>query len=187
MRLKDSIQSDSGQLITNLETGTAPLAVASTTKVANLNADKIDDLDSMDFMRAIAHVGGYYQMAAPGANKVSFIRTTSQGLLPCESSGSIFVGSSQIGSDTAPFGGVYSRHFDSQWVHVNKGKANDDGGVTLYGADWNYIITFRSSYGTLANSNSTYGINEGWAMFFRINDQANRGWIFRRGSTNRLL
>jgi len=42
------------QLISTVATGTAPLAVTSTTKVANLNVDRIDDLDSADFLRSNA-------------------------------------------------------------------------------------------------------------------------------------
>jgi len=40
------------RLISTIATGTAPLTVTSTTKVANLNADLLDDLDSTKFMRA---------------------------------------------------------------------------------------------------------------------------------------
>lgn len=36
----------SGQLVSTKATGTAPMTVASTTKVANLNADLLDDLDT---------------------------------------------------------------------------------------------------------------------------------------------
>jgi len=39
------------QLISTIATGTEPLTVASTTKVTNLNADLLDDLDSTKFMR----------------------------------------------------------------------------------------------------------------------------------------
>lgn len=40
----------SGQLVSSLATGTAPLSVASTTKVANLNADLLDDLSAVDLL-----------------------------------------------------------------------------------------------------------------------------------------
>ena len=39
------------RFISTQATGTAPLTVSSTTKVVNLNADKLDDLDSIDFAR----------------------------------------------------------------------------------------------------------------------------------------
>lgn len=45
-----------GQLKSTVVTGTAPLSVASTTKVSNLNADKLDDLDDTDFVRTTGTV-----------------------------------------------------------------------------------------------------------------------------------
>ncbi|MBI2675600.1 MAG: hypothetical protein HYX24_04025 [Candidatus Aenigmarchaeota archaeon] len=46
-----SIRTDS-QLISTIATGTAPLSVSSTTKVANLNADLFDDQDSSFYLNA---------------------------------------------------------------------------------------------------------------------------------------
>ncbi|OGJ39761.1 MAG: hypothetical protein A2411_03205, partial [Candidatus Pacebacteria bacterium RIFOXYC1_FULL_39_21] len=40
------------QLISTVAIGTSPLAVTSTTKVTNLNADRLDDLSSADFLRS---------------------------------------------------------------------------------------------------------------------------------------
>lgn len=48
------------QLISTFATGTAPLVVASSTKVANLNVDLLDGLDSSDFAAAIGS-GNYIQ------------------------------------------------------------------------------------------------------------------------------
>ena len=42
----------SNQFISTLATGTAPLSVLSTTKVANLNVDLFDDLNSDQFLRS---------------------------------------------------------------------------------------------------------------------------------------
>ena len=44
----------SSQLVSSVATGTAPFAVTSTTKVTNLNADKLDGLTSGDFLRSNA-------------------------------------------------------------------------------------------------------------------------------------
>jgi len=41
-----------GQVSSSVATGTAPLSVASTTKVANLNSDLFDDLSSLSFLRS---------------------------------------------------------------------------------------------------------------------------------------
>jgi hypothetical protein len=45
-----SIDAD-GQIVSYLSTGTAPLVIASTTKVANLNVDQVDGLDDTDLVR----------------------------------------------------------------------------------------------------------------------------------------
>lgn len=42
--------------ISNVATSTAPLTVASTTKVTNLNADKLDDLEAVDFTKEAQNV-----------------------------------------------------------------------------------------------------------------------------------
>jgi hypothetical protein len=44
----------SSQLVSSVATGTAPFAVTSTTKVTNLNADKLDGLTSSNFLRSNA-------------------------------------------------------------------------------------------------------------------------------------
>ena len=44
----------SSQLVSSVATGTAPFAVTSTTKVTNLNADKLDGLTSGNFLRSNA-------------------------------------------------------------------------------------------------------------------------------------
>ncbi|MDQ5885349.1 MAG: hypothetical protein QG645_513 [Patescibacteria group bacterium] len=55
------------QLISTIATGTAPLQVASTTKVANLNADLLDGYTASDFA-----------LASPSGNYVKFAPTTAQ-------------------------------------------------------------------------------------------------------------
>ena len=50
-----------GQIISSVANGTAPLVVASTTKVTNLNADLLDGLDSTAFALASGSSAGYIQ------------------------------------------------------------------------------------------------------------------------------
>lgn len=52
--------SASGQITSTVATGTAPFVIASTTKVANLNVDLLDGLDSTDFATAAHHHDATY-------------------------------------------------------------------------------------------------------------------------------
>ena len=67
-------------------------------------------------------------------------------------------------------------------IYANRAGSYNSGGVSLYyNADpSNYGIMFRgtSSYGTHG------GVTSDWATYFTMSDTTNRGWIFRRGSTN---
>ena len=61
----------SGQLTNSVATGTAPLSVASTTVVANLNADLLDGLDSTSFLRSNANTtysGGLFTVTTPAGS-----------------------------------------------------------------------------------------------------------------------
>lgn len=48
IKTDSNVESD-GQLVSNVITGTAPLAVSSTTMVPNLNADQVDGMEGSDF------------------------------------------------------------------------------------------------------------------------------------------
>ncbi len=65
------------------------------------DADKLDGLDSIGFMRQ-ALLGGYYGLAPNGSNS-SYVRTTQSGLLPYQSGGSSYVGTSSW-----PFSKMYA-------------------------------------------------------------------------------
>ena len=49
MNLSLATLSASGQITSTVATGTAPLVIASTTKVSNLNADQLDGYEASDF------------------------------------------------------------------------------------------------------------------------------------------
>lgn len=94
----------SGQISSTLATGTAPLVVASTTKVTNLNADLLDGNDS-----------AWFQQALVSGTSIKTVNGTS--LL---GSGNIAVagGQSQIvtsfsGTLTLPFTGSSRRYFNA--------------------------------------------------------------------------
>lgn len=56
----------------DVTTGTAPLTITSTTKVANLNVDKLDDLEAADFVRLSGTVGETITGAKAFSGKPTF-------------------------------------------------------------------------------------------------------------------
>jgi hypothetical protein len=64
----------------------------------------------------------------------------------------------------------------TNWLNVNRGNSQTDGGITLYGGDINYGITFRTT-----KDQGTHGYVSGdWATYFTMSNSAGRGWIFKR-------
>lgn len=64
----------------------------------------------------------------------------------------------------------------TNWLNVNRGNSQTDGGITLYGGDINYGITFRTT-----KDQGTHGYVSGdWATYFTMSDSNGRGWIFKR-------
>lgn len=64
----------------------------------------------------------------------------------------------------------------TNWLNVNRGTSQTDGGITLFGGDVNYGIIFRTT-----KSQGTHGYVSGdWATYFTMSDSAGRGWIFKR-------
>jgi hypothetical protein len=49
----------SNQLRSTVTTGTAPMIIASTTKVSNLNVDRVDDFEAKDFFNGVIDIAGY--------------------------------------------------------------------------------------------------------------------------------
>ena len=64
----------------------------------------------------------------------------------------------------------------TNWLNVNRGKSQTDGGITLYDGNINYGIMFRTT-----KDQGTHGYVSGdWATYFTMSDSAGRGWIFKR-------
>ena len=64
----------------------------------------------------------------------------------------------------------------TNWLNVNRGNSQTDGGITLYGGSINYGIIFRTT-----KDQGTHGYVSGdWATYFTMSDSAGRGWIFKR-------
>ena len=65
---------------------------------------------------------------------------------------------------------------NTNWLNVNRGTSQTDGGITLYGGDVNYGIIFRTT-----KNQGTHGYVSGdWATYFTMSNSAGRGWIFKR-------
>lgn len=64
----------------------------------------------------------------------------------------------------------------TNWLNVNRGNSQTDGGITLYGGDINYGIIFRTT-----KDQGTHGYVSGdCATYFTMSNSAGRGWIFKR-------
>ena len=64
----------------------------------------------------------------------------------------------------------------TNWLNVNRGSSQTDGGITLYGGDINYGIIYRTT-----KDQGTHGYVSGdWATYFTMSDSVGKGWIFKR-------
>lgn len=64
----------------------------------------------------------------------------------------------------------------TNWLNVNRGSSQTDGGITLYGGDINYGIIYRTT-----KDQGTHGYVSGdWATYFTMSNSAGKGWIFKR-------
>lgn len=64
----------------------------------------------------------------------------------------------------------------TNWLNVNRGNSDTDGGITLFGGDINYGIIFRTT-----ENQGTHGYVSGdRATYFTMSNSAGRGWIFKR-------
>lgn len=64
----------------------------------------------------------------------------------------------------------------TNWLNVNRGNSQTDGGITLYDGDIKYGIIFRTT-----KDQGTHGYVSGdWATYFTMSNSAGRGWIFKR-------
>lgn len=64
----------------------------------------------------------------------------------------------------------------TNWLNVNRGSSQTDGGITLYGGDINYGIIYRTT-----KDQGTHGYVSGdWATYFTMSNSTGKGWIFKR-------
>lgn len=64
----------------------------------------------------------------------------------------------------------------TNWLNVNRGSSQTDGGITLYGGDINYGIIYRTT-----KDQGTHGYVSGdCATYFTMSNSTGRGWIFKR-------
>ena len=64
----------------------------------------------------------------------------------------------------------------TNWLNVNRGNSQTDGGITLYDGDVKYGIIFRTT-----ENQGTHGYVSGdWATYFTMSNSTGRGWIFKR-------
>lgn len=66
-------------LESDVATGTAPLTIASTTKVANLNADKLDDLEGAAYAILAGQSGGQTLKGGTGSGETLTLESTAHG------------------------------------------------------------------------------------------------------------
>ena len=108
------------------------------------------------------------------ANRTGIQVTTAGAVIPVKAE-SGQVNAQSIGTSSNYFNSMYTR-----WLHVNMGGSGNDGGITLYNASPSYAIYFRQTSSTGTHSY----VNSDWATYFTMDNTNNRGWIFKRGSTN---
>lgn len=80
-------------------------------------------------------------------------------------------------------GNYYWSSISTRWLHANRGSSSTDGGITLYGTSNTYGIMFRGT-----SNMGTHGwVTSDWATYFTMNDQNNRGWVFRRHNSRNVF
>lgn len=105
----------SGQITSSVASGTAPLVIASTTKVANLNADKLDDKDWAE----PAAIG----VTTPSSGKFTTLEATGQ------------VTENVTGVMQDANGGLWKRGFNSEEITLSTGGVTTDSVANLLPAD----------------------------------------------------
>lgn len=80
-------------------------------------------------------------------------------------------------------GSYYWSSMSTRWLHANRGGSNADGGITLYGTSPDYGIMFRGT----SNQGAHGWVTSDWATYFTMNNQDNRGWIFRRYNSKNVF
>ena len=121
------------QLKSTIATGTAPLVVSSTTKVANLNADLLDNLEASQFLRSDTNTSltGQLSLSDSGSNTINSI---------------VINAPNAQGTDPASLRGIEIRHSAAGGVQIGglRGSSYDDYFVVrttkTNASDWTEII-----------------------------------------------
>lgn len=80
-------------------------------------------------------------------------------------------------------GNYYWSSMSTRWLHANRGSSSTDGGITLYSTSDTYGIMFRGT-----SNMGTHGwVTSDWATYFTMNNQDNRGWVFRRHNSKNVF
>jgi hypothetical protein len=169
----------SSPIASSVATGTAPLSVASTTLVTNLNADRLDGVDAAGFAAAgHTHQAAHFSLLAETMrpidssigydNTSAYLKTTLNSTLPATSyigqlnlpDGSTISGARCYGQDSDPAGefsfglyryGVATPPYTAVTSYVSSGAAFSGGAVTL-------TATVVSTYAVVDNATYSYGL-----------------------------
>jgi hypothetical protein len=149
------------QLISNIATGTAPLTVASTTKVTNLNADLLDGLDtsSSNVISTVVVRDGNGDFAARNITATSLIGSLSNTL----TAGSYLTGTSYNNSSAVTFA-VDATSANTASKVVARGSAGEFsmGALTASTGTFSGVVTVSNDSSTL------YGPNSTWSQYLRV-------------------
>ena len=146
----------SGQITSTLTTGTAPFSIASTTKVANLNADFLDDQTGSYYQNSDNQsagtlpsgrlAGAYTGITGVGSLTVSGNAVINGTALGWDASLNPFV---QVGNTLALIGVAGSTRIYNNLYY--DGATRYASGTTIFGSVW----SFDTSTGTLAYANTS--------------------------------
>lgn len=189
-------------------TGTAPLTVASTTLVSNLNADLLDNQQGSYYQNASnlnsgtvpdARISGSYNglvnltgsgsvdfsnflgLAADTVTTPSFTWTgdTTTGIYrPAASQIAFSIAGVQRGLFSAA-GLVVTGEVSAPYIGVENSVATNGYGISLYGG----ASASQPTYGFMFQGTATFGtygpVSGDWATYLTMNNAAGRGWIFK--------
>jgi hypothetical protein len=156
--------STSGQFISSISTGTAPLSVASTTLVSDLNADKVDNTDLIDFWtsREYNFAEGAYVGLNSYYNSGWYTRTAQDGAFAWRNGGDgvglqLFVNDGPVSANTTFTYSAYAWRDGDFFSNSNKfWHAGNDGSGS--GLDADLLDGYNSSQ---ANTINTVAVRDG--------------------------
>ena len=75
-------------------------------------------------------------------------------------------------------------NINANYIGVRNTSAATGHGISLYNGPVNGAPTYGIMFAGTATYGKHGGVTSDWATYFTMSDTTNRGWIFRRGSTN---